>query len=103
MVILSVLHTGRLYPQGHNAARRINSRIIPNTSGTEQPYSGQGLGFEVTRKNVTLGRTPVDEGSALRRDLYLANTLYSQETKYAYPRGIRNRNPGEGTGRRHAP
>jgi len=28
----------------------------------------------------TLGTTPLDEGSARRRDLYLYNTQYSQET-----------------------
>jgi len=28
----------------------------------------------------TLGTTPVDEGSARRKDLYLYNTQYSQET-----------------------
>ena len=29
-------------------------------------------GFEITHNETTVGRNPVDEGSALRRDLYLA-------------------------------
>ena len=37
-----------------------------------------------THTHTTLGRTPIDEGSARRRDLYLYNTQYSQE-KHPFP------------------
>jgi hypothetical protein len=40
-----------------------------------------------------LGRTPLDEGSAPRRGVYLHNTKHSQETDTHSPGGIRTRNP----------
>jgi hypothetical protein len=43
----------------------------------------------------TLIRTPLDEGSAPHRDLYLYNTQHSQETKILAPGGIRARNPNK--------
>jgi hypothetical protein len=42
-------------------------------------------GFEVTHRHTTLGRTPLDEGSVRRRDLYLT-TKISTRYRYACPR-----------------
>jgi hypothetical protein len=44
-----------------------------------------------TQGRTTVGRTPLDEGSARRRDLYLTNTQHSQQTNIHA--GIRTRNP----------
>jgi hypothetical protein len=44
---------------------------------------------------TTVGRTPLDEWSARRRDLYLTNTQYSQQTNIHAPGGIRTRNPSK--------
>jgi hypothetical protein len=41
----------------------------------------------------TLGRTPLDEGSAHRRGFYLYNKQHSQETNLHAPGGLRTRNP----------
>ena len=42
----------------------------------------------------TLGRSPLDEGSAHRRDLYIHKTQPSQET-HQFPGGTRTRNPSK--------
>ena len=42
-----------------------------------------------------VGRTPLDEWSARRRDLYLTNTQHSQQTNIHAPGGIRTRNPSK--------
>ena len=62
----------------------------------QQPNVGQGrLFLEVSRSHTqwhsTVGWTPLDEGSAHRRDLYLT-TQQSQETDIHAPDGIRTRN-----------
>jgi len=41
----------------------------------------------------TLGRIPLDAGSARRRDFYLYNPQHSQETDTHIPCKIRTRNP----------
>ena len=43
----------------------------------------------------TFGRTPLDEGSARRRHLYLHNIKNSHDTDMHAPGGIRTRNPGK--------
>jgi hypothetical protein len=43
---------------------------------------------------ITVGRTPLDEWSARRRD-YLTNTQHSQQTNIHAPGRIRNRNPSK--------
>ena len=61
-----------------------SSEVITDTHGhdnhlffpvAQQPYSGLGRliveVFEITHRHTTLGRTPLDEGPARRRDLYL--------------------------------
>ena len=56
------------------------------SSGT-RPYHCQG--FTITLRHTTLGRVPLDEGSARRRD----NTQHPQETDTHVSGGIRARNP----------
>ena len=46
-----------------------------------------------TEWHTTVARTPLDEWSDLRRDLYLTNTQHSQQTNIHVPGGIRTRNP----------
>jgi len=57
--------------------------------GTTAP-SGPGLhyrGFTIAPRDTILDKTPLDKGSALRRDLSLA-TQHSQETDLHAPGGI---------------
>jgi hypothetical protein len=50
--------------------------------------------FDHTQAHTTVGRTPLDEGSARRRDLYLTTqTLY--ETNIHAPGGIRTHDPSK--------
>jgi hypothetical protein len=60
----------------------------PNRPGPP-PYRG----FTLTFRHTTHGRTPLDEWSARRRDLYLDNTQHSQETDIHTPVGTRTHNP----------
>jgi len=46
-----------------------------------------------TQRHITLGRTPLYEGSARCRDIYTYNTQHLQETDIHVPGGIRIRNP----------
>jgi hypothetical protein len=46
-----------------------------------------------TQWHNTVGRTPLDEWSARRRELYLTNTQHPQQTNMHVPGGIRTRNP----------
>jgi len=50
---------------------------LDTTSGPGPP---QYRGFTITLRHSTFGRTPLDESSARRRDLYLATTHNTQET-----------------------
>jgi hypothetical protein len=64
----------------------------------QQPNVGHGcLILEVSRSHTharAVGRTPLDEQSARRRDLYLT-TQHSQQTGTHAPGGIRNPNPSK--------
>jgi hypothetical protein len=46
----------------------------------------------ITLRHTTVGRTPLEEGSARRRDLYLT-THNTQQTNIHVPGRIRTRNP----------
>ena len=48
--------------------------------------------WDHTPGHTTVGRTPLDEWSARRSDLYLTNTQHSQRTTIHAPGGIRTRN-----------
>ena len=66
---------------------------LPPSPREQQPYTGPGpphyLGFTITSRNTTLGRTPLDKWSARRRDLYLTP---QNTTDIHSPSGIRTRN-----------
>ena len=53
--------------------------------------------FLITPRHSTLGRTPLDKLLSRRRDLYLTNTQYSQQTGIHAIGGIRTRNPSKWT------
>jgi len=59
--------------------------------GSNSPQWARATSFtrflDHTRRHTTVGRTPLDEWSARRRDLYLT-TQYSQETEIHAPCGI---------------
>ena len=65
-------------------------------SGPRPPHY---RGFTITLKHTTVGRTPLDEWSARRRDLYLTthSTQHSQQTNIHASGGIRTRNPSKRT------
>ena len=46
-----------------------------------------------TQRRTTVGRTPLDKGSATRRDLYLTTHTRLTRDIYPYPGIIRTRNP----------
>jgi len=49
-------------------------------------------GFLITQRRTTVGRTPLDEWSARRRDVLPDNTQHSQQTNFYVPGGIRTHN-----------
>jgi hypothetical protein len=66
----------------------------------QQPPVGQGLLIiEASRsqsfRHTTLGTTPLDEGSARRRDLYLTRHNTHNRQRSMPPGGIRTRNPSK--------
>jgi hypothetical protein len=55
-----------------------------------------GISFDHTERHTTVGRTPLDEGSARRRGLYLTTThKHSPETNIHAPGGIRTHDPSK--------
>ena len=60
-------------------------------SGPQPPYY---RGLTITLRHTTLGRTPLCEGSAHRRHLYLT-TQRSKQTDIHAPGGIRTHNPNK--------
>jgi hypothetical protein len=71
--------------------------ISSSFTGFYKPLAGFSLLIlEVSRSHImhnTVGRTPLDEWSARRKDLYLTYTQHSQQTNIHAPGGIRTRNP----------
>jgi hypothetical protein len=53
------------------------------------------MSFDHTERHTTVGRTPLDEGSARRRGLPENNTQHSQETNIHAPGGIRTLDPSK--------
>jgi hypothetical protein len=51
--------------------------------------------FDHTQTHTTVSRTPLDEGSPRRRDLYLTPRKHSQETNIHAPVGIRTHDPSK--------
>ena len=65
----------------------------PMADSPSGPRPPRCWGFENTIRHTALGRTPLDEWSARRRDLYLAANNTQQQTDIQAPGGIRNHNP----------
>jgi hypothetical protein len=51
------------------------------------------ISLDHTQAHITVGRTPLDEGSARRRDLYLTTHKHSQETNIHARGGLRTHDP----------
>ena len=89
------LYSGYLYNHFH-AARYIGNAVFFLPS--QQPPVGQGLlSVEDSwsrSEHTTLGRTPLYEWSARRRDLYLT-THNTHKTDIQAPGGIRTHNPSK--------
>jgi len=71
-----------------------------------QPYwawAPSCWGFENTLRHITLGRTPLDEWSARRRDLYRATRNTRNKTDIHAPSGIRNPQSQQLSGRGPTP
>jgi len=63
--------------------------------------SSRGLLFHlITLRHTTVGRTPLDEGSARRKYLYMTNTTLTTDIKAS--RGIRASNPSKQRPQTHA-
>ena len=58
-----------------------------------RPGTPHYRGFSITLRHTTVGRTPLHEGSARRRDLYLTtHNTHNRQTAMS-PGGIRTHNP----------
>jgi hypothetical protein len=68
-------------------------------SMARQPFGDLGRlnfrSFTITFRHITLGRTPLDEWSARRRDLKPDNTQQSQQTDIHAPGGMRTHDPSK--------
>ena len=73
----------------------IETYIFYGTTAPSGPRPVHCRGFTITLRHTTLGRTPLDEWSARRRDLYLTtNNTHKRQTSMP-PGGIRTRNPSK--------
>ena len=72
------------------------------TTAPSGPEPSQHRGLTLTLRHTTLGRTPLDEWSARRRDHYLHNTQRSQQTDIHAPRKIRSCDPSSERPKAHA-
>jgi hypothetical protein len=76
--------------------RRNDYPVTSSSHGATAP-SGQGRphyrGFTITPRHTTRGRTPLDEWSAWRKDLYQTTHKHSQETNIHSPGRIRTYDP----------
>jgi len=82
----------------------LNSSVITTKTPLISPHPHVGRapngpgpphyrGFTITLRHTALGRTPLNEWSALHRELY--NTQHSQQTDIHAPSGIRTHNPSK--------
>jgi len=90
-VFCSVTNFGRIRPS--SGLIFFPSPLSPPPQWRDNPPSGRGLAhyrcFTNTFRHTTLGRTPLDEWSARRRDLYL--TTHNTHNRQTCPR--RDSNP----------
>jgi hypothetical protein len=66
--------------------------MAQNPRGPRPPHYG---GFEITLRHTTLGRTPEDERSACRRDLYLTTQNTHKRQTSMLQAGFKTRNPSK--------
>jgi hypothetical protein len=59
-------------------------------------------GFTITLRHTTLGRTPLDEGPARRRDLYLTTHITHKRQTYMPPAGFEPAIPASERPQTHA-
>jgi hypothetical protein len=96
--IILILHSHKFpnsYPPGINYTS-FTRLIIPSLFYllVHSRCRGFVISFDRTQTHTTVGRTPLDEGSARRRDLYLTTqTLY--KTNIHAGGGIRTHNPSK--------
>ena len=74
-----------------NQERGVLFNSLPHGATAPSRPGPHYRGFMITLRHTTLGRTPLDEGPARRRD----NTQHSQETDIHALGGIRTRNPSK--------
>jgi hypothetical protein len=72
-------------------------RFVVLPSSTYLFTVGVGFFFSLdhTQTHTPVGRTPLDEGSVRRRDLYLTTQNTVQETNIHAPGGIRTHDPSK--------
>jgi hypothetical protein len=68
------------------------SMVLKAPSGPGAPHCSD---FTFTLRHTALGRTPLDEWSAQRRDLYLTTNNTQNRQDFYSPDGIRIRNPSK--------
>jgi hypothetical protein len=105
----STLGKDKISPWSHPAPSEISKRRVsffealklyppPPPHGATAP-SGPGSpryrGFTITHRHTTLGRIPLDEWSARRRDIYLTTHNTHKRQDIHAPGGIRTRNPSK--------
>jgi hypothetical protein len=85
-------------PVNLSVQKIVSFRFVVRTSSTYSQQVSRLFIFtcshsDTHQTHTPYGRTPLDEGSARRRDLYM--TTQTQETNIHAPGGIRTRNPSK--------
>jgi len=75
--------------------------FLPWRNSHSRPRSLHYRGFIVTLRHITVGRTPLDERSALRTDLYL--TTHNTYKRHSCPRWDSKPQTQQASGRRPTP
>ena len=81
----------------HTEAKNWSIKLFLLSFGVTAPSGSMAFSFtrflDHTQRRTTVGRTPLDKGSARRRDLYLTtHNTHSTQTNIHAPGGIRTRN-----------
>ena len=75
--------------------------FLPRRNSLGGPMAPRSRGFVITLSHSTLSRTPLDEWSARRRDLYI--TTHNTHSKHPCPRRDSNPQSQQATSRRPTP
>jgi hypothetical protein len=73
-----------------------------NSTAPSGPRPPHYRGFTITLRHTTLGRTPLGEWSARRRDLYLTTHYNHKKQTSMSPAGFQTTNPASGRAQTHA-